>query len=52
MDDMIIESYKRESHVTDLEETFTTLKKYNMKLNPKECSLLVQSGRFTRYVVD
>ena len=49
---MIVKSYRQESHVTDLEETFITLKKYNMTLNPKKCSFGVQSGRFLGYVVD
>jgi len=38
VDKMIVKSYKRESHIVDLEDTFITLKKYNIKLNPKECS--------------
>lgn len=41
VDEMIVKSCKMESHIVELEDTFITLKKYNMKLNPKECSFRV-----------
>lgn len=38
MDDMLVRSYSSENHVDDLEGTFTTLYKYQMKLNPTKSS--------------
>jgi len=34
VDDMVITSQQREQHITDLEELFTTIAKYRLKLNP------------------
>ncbi|KAL0307248.1 UNVERIFIED_CONTAM: Retrovirus-related Pol polyprotein from transposon.6 [Sesamum radiatum] len=36
VDDMIVKSKKANSHVEDLEETFTVLRTYRLKLNPWE----------------
>ncbi|KAK4397720.1 hypothetical protein Sango_1247500 [Sesamum angolense] len=36
VDDMIVKSKKANSHVEDLEETFTVLRTYQLKLNPWE----------------
>lgn len=37
LDDSIVKSIKEQDHITDLQETFASLQKYNMKLNPKKC---------------
>jgi len=36
VDDMVITSKEKKQHVTDLEELFETINKYNLKLNPKK----------------
>nr|GEV16127.1 reverse transcriptase domain-containing protein [Tanacetum cinerariifolium] len=36
----------------DIEETFKTLKKINMKLNPKKCAFGMREGTFLGYKVD
>ena len=36
MDDMVVKSKEKSAHLDDLEETFTTLKQYKMKLNPSK----------------
>ena len=39
------------SHLDDLKETFSTLRKYNMKLNPAKCVFAVTSRKFLRFMV-
>jgi len=34
---MVVTSQQREQHVEDLEELFTTIFKYKLKLNPEKC---------------
>jgi len=34
IDDMVVTSAEKNQHVVDLEELFTTIAKYNLKLNP------------------
>lgn len=36
----------------DLEECFTILRKYNMRLNPHKCSFRVASGKFLGFIVN
>ncbi|KAL0446001.1 UNVERIFIED_CONTAM: Retrovirus-related Pol polyprotein from transposon.6 [Sesamum latifolium] len=38
IDDMLVKSKKVEDHVTDLEEIFSVLRKYRLKLNPVKCA--------------
>ncbi|GKA50120.1 hypothetical protein Tco_0743193 [Tanacetum coccineum] len=38
--------------VRDIEETFKTLRKINMKLNPKKCTFGVEEGMFLGYQVN
>jgi len=33
-------------HIVDLEELFTTIAKYNLKLNPEKCVFEVEVGKF------
>ena len=35
----------------DLKETFSTLREYNMKLNPAKCVFVVASGKFLGFMV-
>ena len=44
VDDMVVTSQQREQHVTDLEELFTTIAKYRLKLNPKKCVFEVEAS--------
>ncbi|XP_059441893.1 uncharacterized protein LOC132174218 [Corylus avellana] len=43
VDDMLVKSVLQEDHVEDLQETFRTLKKYGMRLNPAKCAFGVAS---------
>ena len=51
VDDMLVKSLDEEKHLDDLQETFVTLRQYNMKLNPKKCAFGVSSGKFLRFMI-
>ncbi|KAL0404162.1 UNVERIFIED_CONTAM: hypothetical protein Sradi_2057000 [Sesamum radiatum] len=51
VDDMLVKSKKADKHVKDLEETFSVLRKYKLKLNPAKCAFGVQGGRFLGFMV-
>ena len=51
IDDMLLKSRKEDDHLKDLEETFKTLRKYQMKLNPSKCAFGVSSGKFLGFMV-
>ena len=37
VDDVVVQSKKREDHISDLRETFANLRKHGLKLNPEKC---------------
>uniref|UniRef100_A0A2N9FH63 Uncharacterized protein n=1 Tax=Fagus sylvatica TaxID=28930 RepID=A0A2N9FH63_FAGSY len=52
VDDMLVKSKEEEDgHLDDLRETFQTLRKYQMKLNPSKCAFGVYSGKFLGFMV-
>ncbi|XP_075665749.1 uncharacterized protein LOC142635490 [Castanea sativa] len=51
MDDMLVKSKKELAHLDDLEETFNTLRRYQIKLNPSKCVFGVASGKFLGFMV-
>ena len=51
VDDILIKSLYVEDHISHLQQAFSTLRKYNMKLNPAKCSFRVSSGKFLGYIV-
>ncbi|KAL0434517.1 UNVERIFIED_CONTAM: hypothetical protein Slati_2786000 [Sesamum latifolium] len=51
VDDMLVKSKEAQDHVTDLEETFSVLRKYKLKLNPGKYAFGVQGGCFLRFMV-
>ena len=51
VDDMLVKSREELAHLDDLKETFTTLKQYQMKLNPAKCVFGVASGKFLGFMV-
>ncbi|XP_057811344.1 uncharacterized protein LOC131025564 [Salvia miltiorrhiza] len=51
VDDMLVRSIKASSHVADLEETFSVVRKNKLLLNPTKCTFGVQSGKFLGYRV-
>ena len=51
VDNMLMKSKKAELHLDDLRETFDTLRKYRMKLNPVKCVFGVSSSKFLGFMV-
>jgi len=51
VDDMMVKSIRATKHIEDLRETFRTLRKYKMKLNPMKCAFGVSSGKFLGFMV-
>ncbi|GJV18604.1 reverse transcriptase domain-containing protein [Tanacetum coccineum] len=52
VDDLVIKSRTEDEIVRDIEETFKTLRKINMKLNPNKCTFGVEEGMFLGYQVN
>lgn len=51
VDDMLVKSKQASDHLRDLDKTFQTLRKYQMKLNPTKCAFGVASGKFLGFMV-
>ena len=51
VDDMLVKSKDKVNHLDDLKETFNTLRKYNMKLNPAKCVFAIVLGKFLGFMV-
>ncbi|XP_073138783.1 uncharacterized protein [Henckelia pumila] len=51
VDDILVKSRTRNHFIPDLEETFGTLRRYGLKLNPAKCVFGVKSGKFLGFVV-
>ena len=51
IDDMLVKSRGSDNHLTDLEDTFSTLQEYELKLNAAKCVFRVGSGKFLGYLV-
>ena len=51
VDDILVKSKSSMNHVTNLEETFSALRKYKMKLNPIKYAFGVISEKFLGFMV-
>ena len=51
MYNMIVKSKEELAHLDDLRETFTTLRQYQMKLNPNKCAFRVIPRKFLGFMV-
>ncbi|KAL0355373.1 UNVERIFIED_CONTAM: hypothetical protein Sradi_3984200 [Sesamum radiatum] len=51
VNDTLVKSRQMDQYLADLAKTFSTLRKYHMKLNPSKCTLGVRYGKFLRYLV-
>jgi len=51
VDNMLVKSKEESRHLADLQETFETLRRYNMKLNPNKCAFRVSLGKFLGFMV-
>ena len=51
VDDMLVKIKDEANHLDDLKETFNTLRKYNMKLNPAKCVFAIALGKLLGFMV-
>ena len=51
VDDILVKSAQASDHVQDLEETFHTLRRHRMKLNPTKCTFGVTSEKFLGFLI-
>nr|KYP50247.1 Retrovirus-related Pol polyprotein from transposon 297 family [Cajanus cajan] len=51
VDDMVVKSPSVCRHFSDLQESFDTLARYQLKLNPAKCSFGVQAGKFLGFLL-
>jgi len=48
---MVVTSQAKDQHLADLEELFTTITKYRLKLNPEKCVFRVEAGKFWGFLL-
>ena len=48
---MLVKSQDKGKHLDELQETFYTLRQYNMRLNPSKCAFRVSSRKFLGFMV-
>lgn len=51
VDDILIKSREKSYFIRELEETFSTLGEYEVKLNPTKCTFGVKGGNFLGFMV-
>ena len=51
VDDMVVTSQEKGRHTTDLEELFTTIAKYRLKMNPEKCVFEVEASNFLGFLL-
>ena len=51
VDDIVIKSNDETRLLEDVEETFASLRKINMKLNPAKCSFGLEEGKFLGHMI-
>ncbi|KAB2617051.1 hypothetical protein D8674_012920 [Pyrus ussuriensis x Pyrus communis] len=51
VDDMLVKSKHADQHIANLSETFSILKKYQMRLNPNKCAFGVGYEKFLGFMI-
>ena len=51
VDDIVVTSWETRTLIEDLEETFASLRKVNLRLNPEKCVFGVPSGKLLGFLV-
>ncbi|KAL2249877.1 UNVERIFIED_CONTAM: Retrovirus-related Pol polyprotein from transposon [Sesamum indicum] len=51
VDDMLVKSRRSQDHIGDLEQAFSIMRSYGMKLNQDKCTFGVRGGKFLGYMV-
>ena len=49
--DRVVTSPEKSKHVADLEELFTIIAKFRLKLNPEKCIFSVEAGKFLGFLL-
>lgn len=50
VEDMVVKTKRGVLHLDDLEETFSNLAKFNLKLNPMKCTFWLKSRKFLSFI--
>jgi hypothetical protein len=51
VDDVVVKTRNSDTLITDLEETFASLREYHWKLNPNKCVFGVPSGKLLGFII-
>ena len=51
VDNILVKSKEESTHLDNLQKTFTTFRRYQMKLNPNKCTFGVALGKFLRFMM-
>jgi hypothetical protein len=51
INDIVVKTRESHTFIEDLEETFTNLRKVNIKLNPAKCAFVIPSGKLLGFLV-
>jgi hypothetical protein len=51
VDDIVLKTQQSSSLIVDLEETFTNLRCFNIRLNPEKCTFGVPRGKLLGYII-
>nr|AAS79740.1 putative polyprotein [Oryza sativa Japonica Group] len=51
VDDVVIKTKQKDDLISDLEETFASIRAFRMKLNPEKCTFGVPSGKLLGFMV-
>ena len=51
VDDIVVKSREAGTLIADLEETFASLRKVDLRLNPEKCEFGVPSGKLVGFLV-
>ncbi|KAM2078098.1 hypothetical protein COP1_024346 [Malus domestica] len=51
IDDVVIKSRQRRTHVDDLRQAFLRMRQHNLKMNPANCAFGVSAGNFLGFLV-
>jgi hypothetical protein len=51
VDDVVVKTRNSDTLITDLEETFVSLREYRWKLNPNKCVFGVPSGKLLGFII-
>jgi hypothetical protein len=52
VDDVVVKTRNSDTLIADLEETFTSLREYQWKLNPNKCVFGVPSGKLLGFIIN